>query len=103
MSIPTSTAFFLADDAPTRPAGQFQAGREFAHVHSGHDGSLHLTLPDDVRAAAIEQGWAEPHPISGTPMVFAPRDADDLEVVWQLLLASYAGVHAEAGHPEVSA
>lgn len=30
------------------------------------------------------------HPFSGTPLIFGPRDEDELEGVWLLLRASYA-------------
>ena len=33
-------------------------------------------------------GWAT-HPISGTMLVFGPRDERELEIVWQIVLASY--------------
>jgi Family of unknown function (DUF5519) len=53
------------------------------------DGSLHMTLPPDVAEEAYAKGWGEPHPYSGTPLIFAPRDEDELEVVFGLLRASY--------------
>ena len=64
-------------------------GREFAHLHPPEDGSLHLTLPAPVADAAYAAGWGEPHPMTGTPLIFGPRDEVELEVVWGLLRASY--------------
>jgi hypothetical protein len=70
--------------------------REFAHLHPGRDQSLHATLPPDLAEAAIEAGWAELHPVARmgyipatTVMLYAPRDLDELEVVYGLILASY--------------
>jgi phospholipase/carboxylesterase len=89
VSVPGARAFLLAPQAPTGPAAAFQADREFAHLHPPADGSLHMTLPDDVGHEAVTAGWAEPHPISGVPLVYGPRDEGELETVWTLLLASY--------------
>lgn len=72
------------------------AGREFTHIHP--DGSLHLPLPAQRAREAIAAGWAEPHPVArmmgveGLVLVFTPRDFDELEVVWGLLLDSYCHV-----------
>ena len=89
VSVPGARAFVLDEQAANGPPAAFQAGREFAHLHPQHDGSLHMTLPASVANEAYELGWGEPHPISGTPLIFGPRDRDELEVVWRLLLASY--------------
>jgi hypothetical protein len=71
-------------------------GREFAHLHPAPDFSLHMTLPPDLVADAIRAGWAELHPVARrglipatTVMVYAPRDAVELETVGLLLEASY--------------
>jgi phospholipase/carboxylesterase len=87
--VPGALAFVLDEEAAGGPPEAFQAGREFAHLHPEEDGSLHMTLPREVAAEAYERGWGEPHPHSGTPLIFAPRDEDELEVVWQLLRASH--------------
>lgn len=89
VSVPGARAFVLAPDMANGPTAAFQCSTEFAHLHPSGDGSLHLTLPEPLRTAVIEAGWAEPHPISGTPLVFGPRDNAELEQVWQILLASY--------------
>src|SRR5437763_1914113 len=47
----------------------FLIDHEFAHVHPGADGSLHLILPEPLRSDAIAAGWAEPHPLAGQPTV----------------------------------
>ena len=89
VSVPGARAFVLAESEAAGPAEAFQAGREFAHLHPPEDGSLHMTLPDEIAQAAYASGWGEPHPISGTPLIFGPRDEAELEVVWRLLRASY--------------
>lgn len=89
VSVPGARAFVLDEATATGPPEAFQAGREFAHLHPPHDGSLHMTLPAELAADAYRQGWGEPHPVSGTPLIFGPRDDGELEAVWQLLRASY--------------
>ena len=88
VSVPGACAFHLAEHLARGPAPAFQCGREFAHVHPV-DGSLHLTLPVRVHREVVEKGWGEPHPLSGTMLVFGPRRPRELEVVWQILVVSY--------------
>ncbi len=52
--------------------------------------------PEPIRREAIEQGWAEPHPLAGQPsvsphivMVYAPRDPQEVETVMVLVSASW--------------
>lgn len=96
VSVPGARALWLRDGAPAGPAEAFMIGREFAHLHPRQDASLHLTLPPNLVEAAIEAGWAELHPVARrgliprtTVMVYAPRNRDELEVVYGLVLASY--------------
>ncbi|WP_416511706.1 hypothetical protein [Aliiroseovarius sp. YM-037] len=79
----------LSDDHANGPAKAFQKGPEFAHIHPIHDGSFHMTLPEHVAQEAYAKGWGEPHPKSGTPLIFGPRDDAELDVVWTLLLESW--------------
>ena len=37
--------------------------REFAHLHPLPDGSIHAALSPELVEEAIEQGWAEQHPV----------------------------------------
>jgi hypothetical protein len=90
VSVPGARAFVLAPGAAHGPAEAFQVETEFAHLHPADDGSLHMKLPPAVAAQAFARGWGKPHPRSGTPLIFGPRDGTELEVVWQLLLRSYA-------------
>jgi Luciferase len=89
VSVPGARAFVLDEASARGPAEAFQTDREFAHLHPPYDGSLHMTLPTDVAEAAYAAGWGEPHPVSGTPLIFGPRDESELEVVWGLLQSSY--------------
>jgi Family of unknown function (DUF5519) len=89
VSVPGARAFVLDEASAGGPSEAFQVAREFAHVHPPEDGSLHMTLPPDVADVAYAAGWGEPHPISGTPLIFGPRNETELEVVWGLLRASY--------------
>jgi Family of unknown function (DUF5519) len=89
VSVPGARAFVLDEESAGGPPEAFQVGREFAHLHPPEDGSLHMTLPHQVAQAAYAQGWGEPHPISGTPLIFGPRNEAELEVVWGLLRSSY--------------
>ena len=60
---------------------------------------LHLRLPQGEASAVIDAGWGVWHPfhengsMPGLIMAFAPRDADDLEVIKLIVGASvdYAG------------
>ncbi|NVJ03836.1 phospholipase [Myxococcus sp. AM001] len=90
ISVPGARAFWLHPELARGPRAAFQVGTEFAHIHPAHDGSLHMKFPPDMAAQVFQQGWGVPHPRSGTPMVFGPRTAEELEVVWQLLLRAHA-------------
>ncbi|MQA99716.1 MAG: phospholipase [Actinobacteria bacterium] len=94
ISVPGARAFVL-EDPPDRPEAFLVQG-EFAHLHPPTDGSLHLMLSEGDAAEVIAKGWGELHPaareglISGAAvMVFGPRDEDELEVVAQIVQASY--------------
>lgn len=69
---------------------------EFAHVHPGHDGSMHLALPLALASDLIAKGWGVAHPLAGvrlTPgmvMVFGPRTATELETVVGIVATSHA-------------
>jgi Family of unknown function (DUF5519) len=90
VSVPGARAFHLDETLARGPREAFQRGREFAHLHPVHDGSLHLTLPPDIYQEVLAKGWGEPHPVSGTMMIWGPRDPQELEVIWRLVQASYA-------------
>lgn len=60
VSVPGARAFVLDEETAGRPPEAFQAGREFAHLHPEHDGSLHMTLPAEIASEVYEKGWGEP-------------------------------------------
>jgi Family of unknown function (DUF5519) len=90
VSVPGARAFHLDPALARGPSEAFQRGREFAHLHPARDGSLHMTLPPDIYKEVLAKGWGEPHPVSGTMMVWGPRNDEELDVVWRLVRASYA-------------
>lgn len=69
---------------------------EFAHLHPGYDGSLHLALPPALAADAIASGWAVAHPLAGIRlargmvMVYGPRNDAELDVVAGIVETSHA-------------
>jgi hypothetical protein len=90
ISVPGARAFHLDEVMARGPKEAFQCQREFAHLHPAHDGSLHAALPPEVYQAVQARGWGEPHPVSGTMMVFGPRDEAELETVLRIVSASYS-------------
>ena len=96
ISVPGARALWLAEGA-TGPPEAFMIGQEFAHLHPGPDQSLHMMLPPQLAEEAIEEGWAEQHPVArkglipaNAVMVYAPRDDEERAVVEQLVRASHA-------------
>jgi phospholipase/carboxylesterase len=89
VSLPGARAFFLDPNLAHGPDAAFQAGTEFAHIHAPFDGSLHVTLPEQVAREVIVCGWGEPHPLQKGLLIFGPRDEPELAVAWQLLRVSH--------------
>jgi phospholipase/carboxylesterase len=89
ISVPGARAFLLDKAVARGPSEAFQIGTEFAHIHPAYDGSLHMKLPPVVAAVVYRQGFGEPHPRSGTPLVYGPRTQEEVESIWQILLRSY--------------
>jgi len=89
VSVSHARALFLAEGVGDADTTRFQAGREFAHLHPHHDGSLHLALPEWAKDQAVEAGWGQRHPVQNVLMVYGPRDRNELEVVWQLVQLCY--------------
>jgi phospholipase/carboxylesterase len=96
ISVPGARAFVVA--AGSGPGDAFlvpQVG-EFAHLHPGYDGSLHLALPPRLAADLVVQGWGIPHPWAGTrlapgfEMLFGPRTADELETITAIVTTAHA-------------
>lgn len=98
VSVPGARAFILCPGAARGPREAFIVPDlgEFAHLHPGYDGSLHLALPVSLAHDALAKGWAVAHPLAGlriSPgmvMIFGPRDAVELEIVTAITRASHA-------------
>ena len=93
-----SVGWRLEESFAQGPAGAFiRQSREFGHQHVPTDGSMHMLLPLEFAAAALEKGWGVIHPltdsISGEQseyvMVFGPRDESELKTVWIIAQISY--------------
>ena len=93
--VPGARALCLSADVEAGPPDAFISGREFAHLHALPDSSLHMVLPEPLATEAVEAGWGELHPLAGTAvpattlLIYAPRDADEIDVVLSLLQQSY--------------
>jgi phospholipase/carboxylesterase len=96
ISVPGARAFLLPDGTGSDEAYLVPQVREFAHLHPGHDGSLHLSLPPEQAADLVAHGWGVPHPWAGTRlsagfvMLFGPRTREELETVVGVVRASHA-------------
>jgi phospholipase/carboxylesterase len=103
ISVPGARGFMLA--APrTGPLDAFivPSAGEFAHVHPGRDGSLHVALPPLLAADAVAKGWAVAHPLAGvrlTPgmvMLYGPRDAAEADVIAGTVATAHAWASGSA-------
>lgn len=101
ISLPGAKGFWLADELPLAHPEVIVSGREFAHIHP--DGSLHASLHPETARAAVEAGWAVPHPWAsqrtgwdGFVMIYSPLSNDDLDVVFRLVRESYSFVTGRA-------
>ena len=100
ISVPGARAIWLDEDVPLVHPEALVRGGEFAHIHP--DGSLHAALSLDRAQEAVEQGWAEPHPMAehmgnlGFVMLYTPLDMQELEIVIQLIVDSYNYVTGRA-------
>jgi phospholipase/carboxylesterase len=96
ISVPGARGFFLASAHGPVDAFLVPSAGEFAHLHPGDDGSLHLALPPALASDAITRGWAVAHPLAGvrlTPgmvLVYGPRDEAELEIVAAVVETSHA-------------
>lgn len=96
ISVPGARALVLDAAEPTGPPEAFLIEREFAHLHPSPDHSAHAMVPPGVAEAAVEAGWAEPHPVARmglipptAVMLYAPRDEQELEAIESLIRASH--------------
>ncbi|ETT27849.1 phospholipase [Rhodococcus aetherivorans] len=97
ISVPGARGF-MVDPDPNVPLDAFlvpQVG-EFAHLHPGHDGSVHLALPPALAADAVARGWASAHPLAGIRLargmvlIYGPRTRAELDVVAAIVTTSHA-------------
>jgi phospholipase/carboxylesterase len=97
ISVPGARGFVVAP-AASAPLDAYLVPSvgEFAHLHPGYDGSLHLALPPALASDAVARGWAVAHPLAGIRlargmvMVYGPRDAAELDVVAAVVATSHA-------------
>lgn len=94
ISLPGALGFWIKEDVTVARPDVIVGGREFAHVHP--DGSLHASLPPALAKQAVEAGWAVSHPWAnqrpgweGFVMIFTPTNPEELDVVIDLVQASY--------------
>jgi len=90
VSVPQARALFLPEGFGDGPDEAFQKGREFAHMHPHHDGSLHVMLPEAVKDQVEAARWGVRHPRQASILLYGPRDHDELESVWRLVRLSHA-------------
>jgi phospholipase/carboxylesterase len=98
ISVPGARAFVLdhADAAGTPDSFIVRRAGEFAHLHPGYDGSLHVTLPQPYAADVIAKGWGVTHPLAGVRLapgmvlLFGPRDEQELATVTAVLDEAHA-------------
>jgi len=104
ISIPGARALWLHEDLPLAHGEVVLEGREFAHIHP--DASFHVTLSPQRAREAIEAEWAEYHPlahqigIEGMVLLYTPRDMQELDVIFQLVVDSYNFVTGRSLRPE---
>ncbi|WP_293882111.1 hypothetical protein [Sphingomonas sp.] len=82
---------------------------EAGHVHPS-DGSMHMILSPSDACAVIAGGWGELHGLAGHAfdlpptyiLIYAPRDADEVAVVMQILDAAIAYITCDPALPAVA-
>ena len=97
ISLPGAQGFWISNDVALARPEAIVGGREFAHLHP--DGSLHASPSPALAARAAKAGWAVAHPWAnrrpgwqGFVMIFTPSNASELEVVYDLIVQSFAYV-----------
>lgn len=97
ISVPGARGF-MVDPAKDAPIDAFlvPSAGEFAHLHPGYDGSLHLALPPMLARDAVAKGWAVAHPLAGVRLargmvlIYGPRNETELDVVTAIAATSRA-------------
>ena len=106
MASPDTTALWLPDHIAGGPPEAFIDGHEFCLLHPRPEYGIHLTLPKNVREDAMRLGWAEPHPLTRLQvmpqtlvMVYAPRNDEELDMVFGLIRCSWEFAADASGRP----
>ncbi|KPA20725.1 hypothetical protein shim_29720 [Shimia sp. SK013] len=101
ISLPGARGFWISDDVTIQHPEVIVGGREFAHQHP--DGSLHASLSPELAEQAISAGWAVSHPWAdqrpgweGFVMIFTPLNREELDVVFDLVVASFEYVTGQS-------
>lgn len=100
-----SPAIFLADNVPQSDIAR-GINSEIAHIHCTGEFSVHVTLSPADCKKVIDAGWAQRHPLSGSPLlkpasgsgkpflsseyvfIYAPRNDEEVGVVMKIIVAS---------------
>ncbi len=101
VSLPGAVGFQFDQGVPLERPESIPGGREFAHLHP--DGSLHAALDPELAIKAVEAGWAIHHPWAdkrdgwgGLVMLYTPQTEAELEIVFDLVEASYEYITGRA-------
>ena len=93
---------FLSENVATSSIVQ-GVHREIAHVHSGGDHSVHVTLSPQDCIKVLDAGWGQRHGLSGVKalklltdvalsyqyiLLYAPRDIAEIHVIMKIVQAS---------------
>ena len=96
ISVKGARAFFLEQEQLKGPKDSLIIENEFAHIHPRPDSSWHLQLPYELTVMAISAGWGRIHTVvwmgdapANSMMLYSPRNAEEMEVVWSLVEESY--------------
>ncbi|MFQ5913483.1 MAG: hypothetical protein ACE5JS_09895 [Nitrospinota bacterium] len=102
ISVPGAEALWLTEEKGPHRGDAFMIGKEFAHVHPPYDGSMHMALSQEDGREVSDKGWGELHPMvlrgdiqTNTVLVYGPRDEAELDVIMQILSASYRFARGE--------
>jgi hypothetical protein len=98
LCVPGTCAYLLSPALARGPADAFMDGTEFGHAHPLYDGSQHLVLPTALAEEVVQTGWGTHAEPDGSVLVYGPLDEEQLQTVWQLVLAAYH--RAASGPPE---
>ena len=98
LELKDSMALWLNVDVVSPPSYLARATKgELFHVH--HEGSAHTILSLADAEAAVRQGWAQRHKLSGVTLplsyvlIYAPRDDDEVQI-WRRFVGAAVGFAA---------